>query len=37
LAKDLRTDYETSSVDQVLDGELDPFIEAYLLSPENRG
>jgi peptide chain release factor 2 len=37
LAKDLRTDYETSSVDQVLDGQLDPFIEAYLLSPENRG
>ncbi len=36
LAKDLRTDYETSSVDAVLDGEIDPFIEAYLLSAENK-
>ena len=35
LAKDLRTDFETSSVDLVLDGDLDPFIEAYLLSSEN--
>jgi peptide chain release factor 2 len=30
LAKDLRTDYETSDVNSVLDGELDPFMEAYL-------
>jgi peptide chain release factor 2 len=30
LAKDLRTDHETSDVNGVLDGELDPFIEAYL-------
>jgi peptide chain release factor 2 len=31
MVKDLRTDYETSSVHEVLDGDLDPFIEAYLL------
>jgi peptide chain release factor 2 len=30
LVKDLRTDYESSDVNGVLDGELDPFIEAYL-------
>ena len=35
LVKDLRTNYETSSVDDVLDGGLDPFIEAYLLSDLN--
>lgn len=37
LVKDLRTDYQTSTVDAVLDGELDPFMEAYLLSDENSG
>jgi len=31
LVKDLRTEHETSDVQAVLDGELDPFIEAYLL------
>ncbi|MBI5127441.1 peptide chain release factor 2 [Candidatus Roizmanbacteria bacterium] len=30
LIKDLRTDYEESNVDRVLDGELDGFIEAFL-------
>lgn len=32
LIKDLRTDYETSNVNAVLDGDIDGFIEAYLLS-----
>ena len=31
LVKDLRTEHETSDVQAVLDGDLDPFIEAYLL------
>ena len=31
LVKDLRTGYEVGNVDAVLDGELDGFIEAYLL------
>lgn len=30
LVKDLRTDYEEFNTDKVLDGDLDPFIEAYL-------
>jgi peptide chain release factor 2 len=32
LVKDLRTAHETGNVDAVLDGALDPFIEAYLLA-----
>ncbi len=32
LVKDLRTGYEVGNVDAVLDGDLDPFIEAYLLA-----
>ncbi len=28
--KDLRTKYETSDPDAVLDGELEPFVNAYL-------
>lgn len=32
LIKDVRTAHETSNVDQVLDGDLDAFIKAYLMS-----
>jgi peptide chain release factor 2 len=32
MVKDLRTEVEQSDVDGVLDGSLDPFIEAYLLA-----
>jgi len=32
MVKDLRTDYETSNTKAVLDGDLDRFIRAYLLS-----
>ncbi len=32
LIKDHRTGYETGNVEAVLDGEIDPFIRAYLLS-----
>jgi len=31
LVKDLRTDYETSNAQDVLDGDLDAFIKAYLM------
>ena len=30
LVKDLRTGYQTSQIQNVMDGDLDPFIEAYL-------
>ena len=30
MVKDLRTSYETSDATAVLDGDLDPFLEAYL-------
>jgi peptide chain release factor 2 len=29
--KDLRTDYETSDVQKIMDGGLDDFIKAYLM------
>ena len=32
LVKDHRTDYESSDPNAVLDGEIDPLVEAYLLS-----
>ena len=34
LVKDLRTDFETGNVQAVMDGDLDPFIESYLMSDE---
>jgi peptide chain release factor 2 len=37
MVKDLRTEFETSDADGVLDGNLDPFIESYLLSDFNEG
>ncbi len=37
MVKDLRTNYETSNPTAVLDGELDPFIEAYLKSQIGNG
>ena len=36
MVKDLRTGYETSNVKAVLDGDLDPFIAAYLKSRKNN-
>jgi peptide chain release factor 2 len=30
MIKDLRTDFERSDVDNVLDGDLDRYVEAYL-------
>ncbi|HBY80513.1 MAG TPA: peptide chain release factor 2, partial [Cyanobacteria bacterium UBA11148] len=30
MVKDLRTNVETTAVEDVMNGELDPFIEAYL-------
>ncbi|HEY8525483.1 MAG TPA: peptide chain release factor 2 [Acidimicrobiales bacterium] len=30
MVKDLRSEYETGNVEAVLDGDLDPFMEAYL-------
>jgi peptide chain release factor 2 len=34
LVKDLRTDTESGNIQAVLDGDLNPFIESYLLSEE---
>lgn len=36
LVKDLRTDYETSGVSDVMNGDIDQFIEAYLMSDQNQ-
>ena len=35
LVKDLRTGEETGNVQAVMDGELDPFIRAYLAAKAN--
>ena len=37
MVKDHRTDVETSSVQNVLDGDLDKFIEAYLVWVKKEG
>lgn len=36
LVKDLRTGYETGNTQKVLDGDLDPFIDAFLKSEKQR-
>lgn len=36
MVKDLRTNVETTAIDNVMDGDLDSFIEAYLKNPENN-
>ncbi len=36
MVKDLRTEYETGDVDAVLDGDLDRFIEEYLLMSADK-
>jgi peptide chain release factor 2 len=37
LVKDHRTKFEMGDVDRVLDGDLDPFIRAFLLARVGRG
>lgn len=36
LAKDVRSGHETSDVLAVLDGDLEPFIKAYLMMPDGK-
>ncbi|MGA9638822.1 peptide chain release factor 2 [Flavobacterium sp.] len=36
LVKDVRTSYETSNVDAVMDGDIDPFLKAYLMMMGQR-
>lgn len=35
LIKDVRTSHETGNVDAVLDGDLNPFLKAYLMEYGN--
>jgi peptide chain release factor 2 len=37
MVKDLRTNHETTDVGGVMDGDLDPFIEAYLRQETQLG
>jgi peptide chain release factor 2 len=37
MIKDLRTRFEVGDVDRVLDGDLDPFIHAYLIAKKTKG
>jgi peptide chain release factor 2 len=37
MVKDLRTDHETGNTQAVLDGELDPFVHAYLMWRASNG
>jgi len=37
MIKDHRTDYEVGNVGPVMDGELDGFIKAYLMSEKETG
>jgi peptide chain release factor 2 len=37
MIKDHRTDFETGNVQPVMDGELDGFIKAYLMSEKEPG
>jgi peptide chain release factor 2 len=36
LVKDVRTGCQTSNVDGVMDGDIDPFIQSYLMSEEHN-
>jgi len=36
LVKDMRTDYESSQIETVMDGDLDPFMHAYLTWAANN-
>ena len=35
MVKDTRTGYETGNIDNVMDGDLDGFIDAYLTASAN--
>jgi peptide chain release factor 2 len=37
LIKDVRTAHETGNVDQVLNGDIDSFLKAYLMSNGQEG